>query len=146
MKYNRNHLIKRLLSGITNDQLEKLVQIQEEAKRPIPTPRIKKQRPVSIPITKSTVKRMVDYFNQNAIPLAPQANLTEVRRAMKSYARAFKIGVVNNRDLLAQLKETRQQIGRFLKRLKVETGGFKYSEALEVDPIMELQLLWEGLL
>ena len=72
MKYNRNHLIKRLLSGITNDQLEKLVQIQEEAKRPIPTPRIKKQRPVSIPITKRTVKRMVDYFNQNAIPLAPR--------------------------------------------------------------------------
>ena len=65
---------------------------------------------------------------------------------MKSYARAFKIDVVNNRDLLAQLKETRQQIDRFLKRLKVETGGFKYSEALEVDPIMELQLLWEGLL
>ena len=146
MKYNRNHLIKRLLSGITNDQLEKLVQIQEEAKRLIPTPRIKKQRPVSIPITKSTVKRMVDYFNQNAIPLAPQANLTEVRRAMKSYARAFKIDIVNDRDLLAQLKETRQQIGRFLKRLKVEMGGFKYSEALEVDPIMELQLLWEGLL
>ena len=55
---------------------------------------------------------------------------------MKSYARAFKIDIVNDRDLLAQLKETRQQIGRFLKRLKVEMGGFKYSEALEVDPII----------
>ena len=65
---------------------------------------------------------------------------------MKSYARAFKIDIVNDRDLLAQLKETKQQIGRFLKRLKVEMGEFKYSEALEVDPIMELQLLWEGLL
>ena len=62
MKYNRNHLIRRLLSGITNDELEKLVQIREEAKRSIPTPRIKKQRPVPIPRTKSTVKRMVDYF------------------------------------------------------------------------------------
>ena len=47
MKYNRNHLIRRLLSGITNDELEKLVQIREEAKRPIPAPRIRKQRPVS---------------------------------------------------------------------------------------------------
>ena len=65
---------------------------------------------------------------------------------MKSYARAFKIDIINDRDLLAQLKETKQQIGRLLKRLKVEMGGFKYSEALEVDPIMELQLLWEGLL
>ena len=51
---------------------------------------------------------------------------------MKSYARAFKIDVVNDRDLLAQLKGTRQQIVRFLKRLKVEMGGFKSSEALEV--------------
>ena len=106
-------------------ELEKLVQIREEAKRPIPTPRIKKQRPVSIPRTKRTVKRMVDYFKQNPIPLAPQANLTEVRREMKSYARAFKINIVNDRDPLVQLQETRQQIGRFLKRLKVEMGGFK---------------------
>ena len=117
------------------------MQIREEAERPIPAPRIKKQRPVRIPRTKSTVKRMVDYSKKNPIPLAPKANLTEVRLEMKSYARAFKINIVNDRDPLAQLKETRQQIVRFLKRLKVEMGGFKSSEALEVDPIMELQLL-----
>ena len=40
-------------------ELEKLVQIREEAKRPIPAPRIKKQRPVPIPRTKSTVKRII---------------------------------------------------------------------------------------
>ena len=67
------------------------MQIREEAERPIPAPRIKKQRPVPIPRTKSTVKRMVDYSKKNPIPLAPQANLTEVRREMKSYARAFNI-------------------------------------------------------
>lgn len=67
---------------------------------------------------KSTVKRMVDYFKQNPIPLAPQANLMEVRRTMKGYARAFKINVVNDRDTLIQLQETRQEIGRFLKRWK----------------------------
>ena len=123
-----------------------MVQIREEAKRPISAPRITKQRPVPIPRTKSTVKRMLDYFKQNPIPLASQVNLTKVRRAIKSYARAFKINIVNDRDPLVQLHETRQQIGRLLKRLKVEMGGFKYSEALEVDPVMELQLLWEGLL
>ena len=89
---------------------------------------------------------MVDYFKQNPIPLSPQANLTGVRREMKSYARALKINIVNDKNPLVQLQETRQQIVRFLKRLKVEMGGFKYSEALEVDPIMELQLLREGLL
>ena len=52
--------------------------------------------------------------------------MTEVRRAMKGYARAFKINIVNERDPLIQLQETREEIGRFLKRLKVEVGGFKY--------------------
>ena len=55
---------------------------------------------------------MVDYFTQNPVPLAPQINMTEVGRAMKGYARAFKINI--------------EEIGRFLKRLKVEMGGFKY--------------------
>ena len=63
---------------------------------------------------------------------------------MKGYARAFKINIVNDRDLLVQLQETRQEICRFLKRLKVEMGVFKYSEALEVDPIMEVHLFMGG--
>ena len=81
----------------------------------------------------STVKRIVDYFKQNPIPLAPPINMTEVRRAMKGYARAFKIDIVNDSDPLIQLQETREEINRFLKCLKVEMGGFKYSEALEVE-------------
>ena len=52
---------------------------------------------------------------------------------MKGYARAFKIHIVNDRDPLVQLQKTRQEIGRFLKRLKVEMSGFKCSEALEVE-------------
>ena len=82
---------------------------------------------------KSTVKRLVDYFKQNLILLAPETNMTEVRRAMKDYARAFKINIVNDRDPLIQLQETREEMGRFLERLKVEMGGFEYSEALEVE-------------
>ena len=41
MKTNRNELIRRLLSGITNDALQNLVRVREEARRPIPTPRKK---------------------------------------------------------------------------------------------------------
>ena len=39
MKTNRNELIRRLLSGVTDDELENLVRSQEEARRPIPAPR-----------------------------------------------------------------------------------------------------------
>ena len=39
MKANRNELIRSLLSGITNDELQNLVRVREEARHPIPTPR-----------------------------------------------------------------------------------------------------------
>ena len=39
MKTNRNELIRRLLSGITKDELENLLRVREEARRPIPAPR-----------------------------------------------------------------------------------------------------------
>ena len=112
----KNKLLRELLFGSTIEDLRTLVNFKRQTKKP-----------------KSTVKRMVDYFKEKPIPLAPQANITEVRRAMKGYSRGFKINIVNDRDPLVQLQETRQEIGRFLKRLKVEMGGFKYSEALEVE-------------
>ena len=97
----KNKLLRELLSENTIEDLRTLVNFKRQMKKP-----------------KSTVKRMVDYFKQNPIPLVPQINMTAVRRAMKGYARAFKINI--------------EEIGRFLKRLKVEMGGFEYSEALEV--------------
>ena len=36
MKSSRNELIRRLLSGVTDDELENLVTVREEARRPIP--------------------------------------------------------------------------------------------------------------
>ena len=36
---NRNSLIRRLLSGITNEELENLVLVREGGRAPIPTPR-----------------------------------------------------------------------------------------------------------
>ena len=39
MKTNRNELIRILLSGVTDDELENLVRVREEARRPIPAPR-----------------------------------------------------------------------------------------------------------
>ena len=39
LKTNCNELIRRLLSGITDDELENLVRVREEARRPIPAPR-----------------------------------------------------------------------------------------------------------
>ena len=59
MKTNRNELIRRLLSGVTDDELENLVRVREEARRPIPAPR------------KMGVKQLIRFFQNNPIPLIP---------------------------------------------------------------------------
>ena len=101
----KNKLLRELLSENTTEDLRTLVNFKRQMKKP-----------------KSTVKRIVDYFKQNPIPLAPQANLMEVRRTMKGHARAFKINVVNDRDTLIQLQETRQEIGRISQALESGNG------------------------
>ena len=70
MKTNRNELIRRLLSGITNDELQNLVRVREEARRPIPTPR--KRIPTPTP-RKMGVKQLIRYFENNNLykPLRP---------------------------------------------------------------------------
>ena len=67
MKTNHNALIRRLLSGVTEDELEHLVRVREEARRPIPAPR--KKDSYSCP--KMRVKQLIRYFEYNPIPLTP---------------------------------------------------------------------------
>ena len=52
---NRNELIIKLLSGITMSELQNLVNIREEANRPIPAPR-------------RNVQQLIQYFEDNPIP------------------------------------------------------------------------------
>ena len=60
MKTNRNELIRRLLSGVTDDELENLVRSQEEARRPIPAPR------------KMGVKQLIRNFENNDLYKLPR--------------------------------------------------------------------------
>ena len=60
MKTNRNELIRRLLSGVTDDELENLVRVREEARRPIPAPR------------KMGVKQLIRYFEYNNLYKLPR--------------------------------------------------------------------------
>ena len=60
MKTNRNEIIRRLLSGVTEDELEHLVRVREEARRPIPAPR------------KMGVKQLIRYFENNNLYKPPR--------------------------------------------------------------------------
>ena len=60
MKTNRNELIRRLLSGVMDDELANLVRVREEVRRPIPAPR------------KMAVKQLIRYFENNNLYKPPR--------------------------------------------------------------------------
>ena len=90
MKTNRNELIRRLLSGITNDELQNLVRVREEARRPIPTPR--KRIPTPAP-REMGVKQLIRYFENDNLykPPRPIAAPTTKKQQPKAAPRT-KIG------------------------------------------------------
>ena len=74
MKTNRNELIRILLSGVTDDELENLVRVRKQARRPIPAPR------------KMGVKQLIRYFENNnlykpprPIPAPPKSNPMKIK-------------------------------------------------------------------
>ena len=61
MKTNRNELIRRLLSELTEDELENLVGVREEVRCPIPAPP-----------PKMGVKQLIRYFENNNLYKPPR--------------------------------------------------------------------------
>ena len=108
MKIDCNELIRRLLSGVTDDELDHLVRVREEVRRPIPTPR--KRTPVPAP-RKMGVKQLIRYFGSNPIPPyrpipaprmkkqlsqpipAPRTKITKKSRALKGYTQSYEISI-----------------------------------------------------
>ena len=146
MKTNRNDVIRRLLSGLTDDELENLARLREEARRPIPAPR------------KTGVKQLIRYFENNNLhkPLrpnkqqsrpqpipaprtkkqqpvaAPRTKIGEKQRTLKGFPKSYEIGLKTDRDALVQLQNTRLAISRLFNTILNNTKGFKFVETLKV--------------
>ena len=104
MKTNGNEVIRRLLSGVTEDELEHLVRVREEARRPIPAPRkmwvkqlicyfennnlSKPPRPIPAPRT----KKQQPQPQPQPIP-APRTKITEKRKALRGYTKSYEIAI-----------------------------------------------------
>ena len=136
MKTNRNELIRRLLSGVTDDELENLVRVREEARRPIPAPR------------KMGVKQLIRYFENNNLykpprpkkqeprpqPIpAPRTKIMEKSKALKRYTKSYEIAIKNDKDILEQLQNTRLAISRFFEKILNQNKGFKFVETIVVN-------------
>ena len=91
MRDSRISLIRRLLSGITNEELENLVCVRAGGRVPIPKPRrnVQQYRPVSASRTKKNKPQPV---------AAPRTRIGEKRRALKSFTKSYEIGLKSDRD------------------------------------------------
>lgn len=69
MQNNRNALIRRLLDGITDSELQNLVNIRKSSnQRPSSVPRTRQSQRVAIPTPRRKVRQLIQYFEANPIP------------------------------------------------------------------------------
>ena len=110
----RNEIIRRLLSGLTDSQLENLVLVREEA-RPIPAAR-RQREACPIPTPRKNVQQFIQYFETNPVPHyrpilaprtkkqqpvpAPRTRINVKRRALKGFTQSFEISLKSDRDAL----------------------------------------------
>ena len=142
----RNELIRRLLSGLTDSELENLVRVREEA-RPIPAPRRQREaRP--IPTPRKNVQQLIQHFEANPIPpykpipapqnketttsTAPRTRINIKRRPLKGFTQSFEISLKSDRDALIHSQNTRLAISRLFGTILNNTKGFKFAETLKV--------------
>ena len=142
----RNELIRILLSGLTDSELENLVRVREEA-RPIPAPRRQGEAP-PIPTPRKNVQQLIQHFEANPIrpykPIpaprtkkqqpvpAPRTRINIKRRALKGFTQSFEISLKSDRDALIQSQNTRLAISRLFGTILDNTKGFKFAETSKV--------------
>ena len=122
MRTNRNELMSRLSSGITNEELENLVRMREDARRPIPAPRrnVQQYRPIPAPRIKKHLP----------VP-APRTIIIGKRKALNGFTKSYEIELRSNRDPSVQLQHTRLAIGRIFGSVLDDMRGFKFVETLK---------------
>ena len=108
--------------------------------KPVPTPR-------------KSVKQMVQDYEDNIIqpplefrddykpvPLprtkkptpSPRTKIEQVKKALKGYTKSFEISIINNKDPLTQLQNTRKAVEYHIMKILTSMKGLKFVETLEV--------------
>ena len=76
-------------------------------------------KPVPLPRTKKPV------------PL-PRTNITQLNQALKGFTKSFKISIINNKDPLTQLQNTRKAVEHHIMKILTSMKGLKFIETLMV--------------
>ena len=78
-----------------------------------------RDKPVTLPRTKKPV------------PL-PRTKIEQVKKALKGYTKSFEISIINNKDPLTQLQNTRKAVEYHIMKILTSMKGLKFVETLEV--------------
>ena len=62
----------------------------------------------------------------------PRTKITQIQKALKNSTKSFAVDIVDNKDPLHQLTETKKVIEHYLNKELGELKGFKYIETLKV--------------
>ena len=133
---NRNELMRRLLSGITTSELQNLVRMQEEARRPIPAVQMRGEEarcPIRTP-TRRTQDRPIPFprtKKQQPVP-ALRTKINEKRRALNGFTKSYEIELGSNRDAIVELQNTRLAISRLFSTMLNNMKVFKFVETIVV--------------
>ena len=66
------------------------------------------------------------------LPFYDELSIVKNKTAFSGYAQSYKIGIVDKRDAVVELKASKISIFKLFKHLLIELKGFKYQITLAV--------------
>ena len=79
-----------------------------------------------------TSKSIDDKYKKVSDGLVSSPKITQIQKALKNSTKSFAVDIVDNKDPLKQLTETKKVIERHLNKELGELKGFKYIETLKI--------------
>ena len=86
----------------------------------------------NVSIEKPKIKRLKNMDLLAELPFYDQLNIIKTDQAFSGYATSYKIEIVEKKDLIVQLEESKSSIKDLFNDLLNETKGFKYQITVKV--------------
>ena len=95
--------------------------------KPVPAPRFNKLKYKARPPVPTPRNKVIE----RPVP-KPRTKITQIQKALKNSTKSFAVDIVDNKDPLHQLTETKKIIEHYLNKELGELKGFKYIETLKM--------------
>ena len=84
------------------------------------------------PIEKPKIKRLKNIDRLAELPFYEQMTITKTNQAFRRYAISYKVEIIEKKDPIVQLEESKSSIKDLFNNLLNETKGFKYQNTVKV--------------